>query len=290
MSATAHTSDVVAPPQTTAPAVASHQADVTAGRHRRGRLVRRALSVADVIGLSIAFFTAFAVGDRGTSLGSGRFVLEMTLFLLTIPLWLVFSRTLGLYGFDDARADHSTADETLGVINLVTLGTWVVFVSAWATDLSHPQLQRLVTFWALALVLVLSGRVVARSFARKTDAYVQTSVVVGAGHVGQLVARKIHQHPEYGIKVLGFIDENPRARRAEVCHLPVLGGINDLDDVVSVHGIERVIVAFSGETDLGTMELVRSLRDKNVMVDVVPRLYELVGPEQTSISSKASRS
>ena len=39
-----------------------------------------------------------------------------------------------------------------------------------------------------------------------------------------------------------------------------------------------MIVAFSGEADERTMALVRSLRDQDVIVDVVPRLYELVGP------------
>ena len=98
------------------------------------------------------------------------------------------------------------------MISLVTLGTWFVFVSAWATDLSHPQLPRLVCFWALALTLLLTGRVIVRTLAERTDAYVQRSVVVGAGHVGQLVARKIQQHPEYGITLVGFVDEDPRIR------------------------------------------------------------------------------
>ena len=202
----------------------------------------------------------------------------MVLFVMTLPLWLLFATALGLYEHDEARADHSTADEALGVINLVTLGTWVVFVIAWTTNLSHPHLGRLVTFWALGLTLVLIGRVVVRAHTRKTEWFAQKSVVVGAGHVGQLVARKIQQHPEYGIKLVGFVDENPRTRRAEVDHLPMLGGLQDLDDLVIFHKIERVIVAFSEKTDSGTMELVRSLRDKDVIVDVVPRLYELVGP------------
>lgn len=90
--------------------------------------------------------------------------------------------------------------------------------------------------------------------------------------------RKIQQHPEYGIKLIGFVDENPRARRAEVDHVPVLGGLENLDELVSSHEIERVIVAFSGGGDERTMTLVRSLRDRNVIVDVVPRLFELVGP------------
>jgi saccharopine dehydrogenase-like NADP-dependent oxidoreductase len=32
-------------------------------------------------------------------------------------------------------------------------------------------------------------------------------VVVGAGDIGQLVARKLLQHPEYGINLVGFVDD-----------------------------------------------------------------------------------
>jgi exopolysaccharide biosynthesis polyprenyl glycosylphosphotransferase len=247
-------------------------------RHRRSVVVRRALAIADITGLTIAFVAAFAISSHGTPIGSARFTAEAALFILTLPLWLVFAKTLDLYARDDSRADHSTADETLGVVNLVTIGTWVVFISVWATDISHPQLARVIGFWALALSLVLLGRVIARAVTRKLPAYVQTSLIVGAGHVGQLVARKIQQHPEYGISVIGFVDENPRARRAEVTNLPMLGGLQDLSELVSRSAIDRVIVAFSGEADVRTMNLVRELRDQEVIVDVVPRLYELVGP------------
>jgi exopolysaccharide biosynthesis polyprenyl glycosylphosphotransferase len=113
---------------------------------------------------------------------------------------------------------------------------------------------------------------------RQLPAYAQRGIVIGAGHVGQLVARKIAQHPEYGIELVGFVDENPRDRRAEIAELPVLGGLDDLARLVSTKDVERVIVAFSGEPDVRTMALVRSLRDENVIVDLVPRLFELVGP------------
>lgn len=247
-------------------------------RHRRATVVRRALAVADLTALTIAFFASVLIFSHGTQVDSPRLGLWALIFLLSLPLWLVFAKTLDLYARDDSRADHSTADETLGVVNLVTLGTWVIFVTGWATNLSHPQLNRMVAFWAFALTLVLSGRVLARTLVRRMPAYIQRSVVLGAGHVGQLLARKIQQHPEYGIRLLGFVDENPRARRAEVANLPMLGGLRDLPDVVSRLGVDRVIVAFSGEEDERTMAMVRSLRDEEVIVDFVPRLYELVGP------------
>ena len=113
---------------------------------------------------------------------------------------------------------------------------------------------------------------------RRLPVYVQNGVVIGAGHVGQLVARKIQQHPEYGIKVVGFVDDNPRERRPEVADLPLLGGLDDVAGIVENKEVDRVIVAFSGEADDRTMSLVRSLRDENVIVDLVPRLFELVGP------------
>jgi exopolysaccharide biosynthesis polyprenyl glycosylphosphotransferase len=246
-------------------------------RLRRLRLVRRTLAIADLTALLIAFAASAFLSRSGTPIDSPRLALWAGLFVISLPLWLVFARTLNLYARDDSRADHSTADETLGVVNLVTLGTWVVFVSGWATGLSHPQLARIFGFWALAVTLVLSARALARSVVRRMPEYVQNGVIIGAGHVGQLVARKIRQHPEYGIRLVGFVDQNPRTRRPEIANLPMLGGLEDLRGLVSLHEVERVIVAFSGEADERTMSLVRELREE-VMVDVVPRLYELVGP------------
>ena len=90
-------------------------------RHRRGWYTRRALAATDVAGLSIAFVTStIAFADRRPIGDHVSLSVEVCLFFLTLPLWLVFARALGLYDRDDARADHSTADETFGVINLVT--------------------------------------------------------------------------------------------------------------------------------------------------------------------------
>ncbi len=49
---------------------------------------------------------------------------------------------------------------------------------------------------------------------RRTDAYVQNTLIVGAGHVGQRVARKLLQHPEYGVNIIGFVDDQPARARA----------------------------------------------------------------------------
>ena len=67
-------------------------------------------------------------------------------------------------------------------------------------------------FWAAAVAFISVGRAVARAVARRNIAYLQNTVIVGAGDVGQLIARKLLNHPEYGINLVGFVDAQPKER------------------------------------------------------------------------------
>ena len=68
-------------------------------------------------------------------------------------MWLVLAKLQGLYERDEERADHSTVDEFVGVLIVVTLGTWFFQALTWGTGLASPQLGRLVVFWLLAIAL-----------------------------------------------------------------------------------------------------------------------------------------
>ena len=70
-----------------------------------------------------------------------------------------------------------------------------------------------VTFWVMAISFVIGARALARAAARRMPMFWQNAVIVGAGDVGQLIARKLQQHPEYAIKLVGFVDARPREPR-----------------------------------------------------------------------------
>jgi exopolysaccharide biosynthesis polyprenyl glycosylphosphotransferase len=238
--------------------------------------MRRALVAADAVGVTMAFAVssvAFpAADDRIQPAG------EIVLFALTLPMWLLLAKLQGLYERDEERADHSTIDEFAGVLIIVTLGTWFFQALAWMTGLASPQFGRLVAFWVLAIGFVTTARAVARALTRRSAAYSMRTLVVGAGAIGQLVARKIGQHPEYRLDLVGFVDAEPLESRAETREVATLGELDSLQSLVAEHRIDRVIVAFSNEPDSQTMNVVRSLRDGDVIVDVVPRLFDVIGP------------
>jgi exopolysaccharide biosynthesis polyprenyl glycosylphosphotransferase len=152
-------------------------------------------------------------------------------------------------------------------------------IGAIASGLAYPNPVKLGTFWGLALVFLTTGRAAARGLCRRSEAYLQNTIIVGAGDIGQLVARKLLKHPEYGLNLVGFVDDRPKDRRQDLEHLTVLGSPERLDELIELLDVERVIVAFSNESEERTLELVRSLHDADVLIDVVPRLFDLVGPK-----------
>src|SRR5207248_741863 len=166
----------------------------TAVVRRRGWLVRRALLVADVVGLMLAFLVSALIA-RGRTAGNLPAEVEFELFLLTLPVWVVAAKIYGLYDRDEERTDHSTVDDVMGVFHLVTVGTWILFAASRLTPAPSLDLQRLVWFWLLAIAGVPLARAAARTAARRHVSYQQNTVIVGAGDVGQLVAKKLLQHP-----------------------------------------------------------------------------------------------
>jgi exopolysaccharide biosynthesis polyprenyl glycosylphosphotransferase len=243
----------------------------------RGWLVRRMLLAADVLGLAGAFLVAQLVLAPGSATGIAREA-EYLIFLTTLPGWVVLAKLHGLYDRDEERTDYSTADDLVGVLHMVTLGAWGFFAGSHLSGLAEPQLRSVAAFWVLATVLVTLGRAGARGCCRRHPAYLQNTVIVGAGDVGQTIARKLLNHPEYGLNLVGFVDSQPRQRRNDLEHLTLLGTPDRLPAIVRLLDVERVIVAFSNDGHEPTLELIRLLNDFDIQVDVVPRFYELVGP------------
>jgi exopolysaccharide biosynthesis polyprenyl glycosylphosphotransferase len=246
---------------------------------RRAWLVPRSLLAADLCGLSVAYLLTTLFWGAAGAFGSFH---QILVFLATLPCWAIVANLQGLYRSDQEQADHSTSDDVVAVFHLVTIGVWVLLVATRLAGRTNPGIWALITFWALAIGILPIARTVARRACKRAQAYEQNTLIVGAGEVGQLIARKLVKHPEYGVNVVGFIDRDPKARRPDLPeHLAILGGPERLADIVKCLDVERVVIAFSNEPVSELLSLLRQLRQFPVQIDLVPRLFELVGPRLT---------
>src|SRR4051812_25435784 len=253
------------------------QRDASNATRRRGWLVRRVLLGADVLGLAVAFLVAQLIYSTHTHVGELDRLAEFAVFALSLPLWIVAAKVYRLYDRDEERANHSTADDFAGVFHLVTGGTFFLYASSRLTGQFNPEFGKLFLFWFLAIGATVALRFTGRTYCRKHVLYLQNTIVVGAGHLGQTIARKLINHPEYGLNLVGLVESRPTELQPSLRHLAVLGDLDDLTEIVTLLDVERVI--FESDDHRETLlQAVDDVRRLDVQVDIIPRLVEGMGP------------
>jgi exopolysaccharide biosynthesis polyprenyl glycosylphosphotransferase len=168
---------------------------------------------------------------------------------------------------DLARVVAATATAAMAVISLRLL-------------LDAGDITETARYWLLATAAVAIGRtglIGAEVRARRHGDAVRATLIVGAGAVGRLTAKRLMDRPELGLRPVGFLDKEPIEAGGALPVLPVLGASWDLEEVIKEHEIGHVIVAFSSAPHHVLLGIVRSCRERGVGVSVVPRLFEVEG-------------
>ncbi len=104
-------------------------------------------------------------------------------------------------------------------------------------------------------------------------------LLLGSGEVARLVVDLVDRHPERGFEIVGCVDDE--GAWIEGIDPPLLGRVEDLREVVGANQVDRVVVAFTTGSDDRVLGALRACDSVGVDIDVVPRLFDLVGPVPT---------
>jgi exopolysaccharide biosynthesis polyprenyl glycosylphosphotransferase len=180
----------------------------------------------------------------------------------------MYSTRLGSHLLDDIRSIVSaTAVATMAVITLRVM----------LTDDVHTSAQTAQT-WIVAAFALSAGRTglsIARARAIARGEGGRRTLIVGAGKVGHLVARRLRERPQFGLVPVGFLDNEPLTIEGETEDLPVFGASWDLETVLGEYDVEHVIFTFSTAPHAVMLGMVRRCRELGVSASLVPRLFEV---------------
>ncbi len=195
--------------------------------------------------------------------------------LLMPPLVMLLLYMRGLYR---TRMRVIVLDRVVPVVGAVSIAAMAVATIGLFLNNDVPTQSDWVRVWVLSLIGVGLGRVVlarAQLWARARRLVGKPVLIMGAGLVGSQVARRLENHPEYGLIPVGFVDDDPRSV-AEVGgrDVPVLGTVEDLDEIVDDTGAQKLIVAFSSVADARVSRLIVRCQELGMEVSVVPRMFD----------------
>jgi exopolysaccharide biosynthesis polyprenyl glycosylphosphotransferase len=247
---------------------------VLARRRGEHKLVRFLLA-ADFVALAVAAGAAIAI-NRGTSASVSEALLWALATALLILLAFSFYR---LYERDRDQIAVSSLDEVGEFVSALTLVGFVELSAGQALSLGGFRTVGPVTillFWVMGLVFLPLARGLLRHVVVPLLNNPQNTIILGAGDVGQTLARKIRKHPEYNLRVVGFLDDEPRPLDPDLNELRVLGGEDNLVNTLRRYHISRVILAFSRRPHDRILEVIRKAGLKEVHLSIVPRYFEIM--------------
>jgi UDP-GlcNAc:undecaprenyl-phosphate GlcNAc-1-phosphate transferase len=199
--------------------------------------------LADTGLLAVAYYAAFRLRFQGPD-----FDVFFPPFARSLPL-LIGLQVAGLYFAGKYRQvwRSVTSAELVTLIKGLTLGMtgsvmFVLFV------FRFERFSRGVfVIDALVAFFLLVG---ARAVTSGIDAYLRKSrvrgvraLVYGAGRGGTLLVREVLQNADARLIPVGFLDDDPQKWRLRLEGIPVLGGSDQLEEIVARHQIAEVLIS-----------------------------------------------
>jgi exopolysaccharide biosynthesis polyprenyl glycosylphosphotransferase len=203
-------------------------------------------------------------------------VSDVLFFLSLIPYWLFVLYVFGLYKAPSSSLRGSSIDDFSRGVMALSIGSWLLAIVLLFVQQLGAPLASLAVFWAVACVTIPLARWVARETVWRRATFEERVLIVGAGTVGHTVAAKISKHPEYRIKLLGFLDNGEPMPNGSGPEIPVLGMLQDLESILEESNVNRVILAFSQARHQEFLTIARICAEHNVRVNIVPRLFEVL--------------
>lgn len=239
------------------------------------------LVLGDALLILAAFFTAyylryqaqwFLAVDPAYQLGLDGY---LPLGLSTVVVLLIAFRFSHVYPYQPGRAWLA---ETWRIATASTAGMMIIIVASLAL---RPMLySRLVFLYTAVLVTIFVGvsRILiywAREYLRHFDVGVERVLLVGAGDVGRMVMRTVAARPDYGLKLVGFLDDHPAKVATDIGRFKALGPVDTARQVIEHQRIDRVIICLPWQTHRTIQRLLRECEQMGVAAYAVPDLFHL---------------
>lgn len=201
---------------------------------------------------------------------------------VVICLFLAANVLMRIYA---GRWKYASFDELLNLSSAAVLATSALFLSCALIPgarsyipLSVAVMGGVLSLFVMAFVR-LQFRLLGEMSLRRGLGEGKRVLLVGAGEAGEMVARDMMRHPEYGYSPAGFVDDDPAKRKLIVQGVPVLGRSEDIPRLVKRHEIDEVIIAIPSLSGERLRAILPYCEESGAKVKILPGIMRAMAGE-----------
>jgi FlaA1/EpsC-like NDP-sugar epimerase len=121
---------------------------------------------------------------------------------------------------------------------------------------------------------VESGR---RAASNKQATPTIPTILIGAGQAGLMVAREIAARPDLGLRVVGFVDDDPRKVGTVMQGVRVLGETVKLPEICTKYKAQQGLITMANVPGNTIRRIRRLCEEAGIPTKIIPGVYEMIG-------------
>jgi len=248
---------------------------------KHGQLFLASVIILDSIAIIFSWLAAFYIHFE-TSFGpSPRYIIpEISIYLYAlIPVWIVFLFSIRLCALYQPLRGKPFTIEIYKIIKVTFLS--VIILSASTFFYREGSFSRFVAayFFIVVTFLMIFSHFLVRVIlaeVRKRGFNLRHVLIVGSGELGQSLAERINQHPEFGLKIVGFLSSHPEKIGIEINGIKIIGLYNQIPKIIQLFGVDQLYIALPLHAQDRLEKVINSLNEETVDVKVVPDLLRFM--------------
>ncbi len=219
-------------------------------------IIRRLMAAVDILVIAIAFFVAYFVRTHLHSLygldlfpgrdvfgeTSGRFAEHFSILAVVAPLWCFLLYRNGVYGSWRLRKSW---DILWGVFKASIVSGLLAGASFFIFKITFVSRLFFMVFLVLGFLGLAAEKLFVFSFLhwiRKRGFNYRQILIIGTGRRAEAFIRRIQARPEWGLRIVGAIEDESGRGVEKVAGVDVVGDLEGLPDILHRIAVDEVVV------------------------------------------------
>lgn len=175
---------------------------------------------------------------------------------------------------------YASISDLFNIFKAIVISSFVIITYIYFLQHKFPRsvmaMDMFITFFLIGtsrLVLRLRYEYLQR---KEYNAVQKKILIFGAGDAGDMIIREMIKHPELGYQPVGILDDDKDKKNMKIHNLKVLGGKENIEDVISESGAEEIIIAIPSATGPQIKSIIDACTNASVKFKTVPGVYDLI--------------
>lgn len=206
-------------------------------------------------------------------------IFKSPLLLITMITLLISHHVFAfIYRLYHKAWEYASIGELMAIFKAVTYSIITTGIIQFVF-LQDVYFRALGITWMMHILLIGGSRFCWRVYRDryiKPTANMKRTLIVGAGSAGTMVARQLLKNPNENLLPVGYIDDDPKKQHLDFFDLPVLGTINDIQNVVESKNIDLIVIAIPSLSKKDLNKIFNECTKTKAKVQIMPKIEDIM--------------